>query len=75
MNVLPVTENEEEDDDLEMEDRDSDEAEKPNIINFDPSLPTSHAVSKHLFPLSLRVCERVREKLPGCGRLVASSER
>ncbi|KAG5274962.1 hypothetical protein AALO_G00142070 [Alosa alosa] len=41
LQLLP--ENEEEDDDLEMEDRDSDEAEKPNIINFDTSLPTSHA--------------------------------
>ncbi|XP_062400482.1 protein cereblon [Sardina pilchardus] len=41
LQLLP--ENEEDDDDLEMEDRDSDEAEKPNIINFDPSLPTSHA--------------------------------
>ncbi|KAL2091095.1 hypothetical protein ACEWY4_013358 [Coilia grayii] len=41
LQLLP--ENEEEEDDLEMEDRDSDEAEKPNIINFDPSLPTSHA--------------------------------
>ncbi|XP_063072482.1 protein cereblon isoform X2 [Engraulis encrasicolus] len=41
LQLLP--ENEEEEDDLDMEDRDSDEAEKPNIINFDPSLPTSHA--------------------------------
>lgn len=30
---------------METEDRDSEEAEKPNIITFDPSLPTSHAVS------------------------------
>lgn len=29
---------------METEDRDSENAEKPNIINFDPSLPTSHAV-------------------------------
>ncbi|XP_012680340.1 protein cereblon isoform X2 [Clupea harengus] len=41
LQLLP--ENEEEDDDLEIEDRDSDETEKPNIINFDTSLPTSHA--------------------------------
>lgn len=38
-------EEEEEEDDMETEDRDSEEAEKPNIITFDPSLPTSHAVS------------------------------
>ncbi|PKU35078.1 protein hypothetical protein [Limosa lapponica baueri] len=37
------TESEEEDDnDMEVEDQDSKEAEKPNIINFDTSLPTSH---------------------------------
>lgn len=29
---------------METEDRDSEEAEKPSIT-FDPSLPTSHAVS------------------------------
>ncbi len=38
-------EEEEEEDDMETEDRDSEEAEKPSIITFDPSLPTSHAVS------------------------------
>lgn len=38
-------EEEEEEDDMETEDRDSDEAENPSIITFDPSLPTSHAVS------------------------------
>lgn len=37
-------EEEEEEDDMETEDRDSEGAEKPSIINFDPSLPTSHAV-------------------------------
>lgn len=37
-------EEEEEENDMETEDRDSEEAEKPNIT-FDPSLPTSHAVS------------------------------
>lgn len=37
-------EEEEEEDDMEMEDRDNEGAEKPSIINFDPSLPTSHAV-------------------------------
>ncbi|KAI3370153.1 hypothetical protein L3Q82_024936 [Scortum barcoo] len=36
-------EEEEEEDDMETEDRDSEGAEKPNIITFDPSLPTSHA--------------------------------
>lgn len=30
---------------MESEDRDSEEAEKPTVITFDPSLPTSHAVS------------------------------
>uniref|UniRef100_A0A672M9D6 Protein cereblon-like n=1 Tax=Sinocyclocheilus grahami TaxID=75366 RepID=A0A672M9D6_SINGR len=38
------TENEEEEeDDMETEDRDGEDAEKPSIINFDTSLPTSHA--------------------------------
>ncbi|XP_072454731.1 protein cereblon isoform X4 [Notamacropus eugenii] len=32
----------EEDDEMEVEDQDSQEAKKPNIINFDTSLPTSH---------------------------------
>uniref|UniRef100_A0A3Q2GBS6 Protein cereblon n=1 Tax=Cyprinodon variegatus TaxID=28743 RepID=A0A3Q2GBS6_CYPVA len=47
--LLPVfnywtdNEEEEEEDNMETEDRDSDEAEKPNVITFDPSLPTSHA--------------------------------
>ncbi|KAF6312711.1 cereblon [Rhinolophus ferrumequinum] len=40
--LLPV-ENEEEDDiEMEVEDQDSKEAKKPNVINFDTSLPTSH---------------------------------
>lgn len=40
-----LAESEEEDDnDMEVEDQDSKEAEKPNIINFDTSLPTSHMV-------------------------------
>lgn len=39
-------ENEEEEEDImETEDRDGEDAEKPSIINFDTSLPTSHAVS------------------------------
>ncbi|XP_062356381.1 protein cereblon isoform X4 [Cinclus cinclus] len=33
---------EEDDNEMEVEDQDSKEAEKPNIINFDTSLPTSH---------------------------------
>ncbi|KAI1892736.1 hypothetical protein AGOR_G00136610 [Albula goreensis] len=42
LQLLP--ENEEDDEDeMETEDRDSEDAEKPNIITFDPSLPTSHA--------------------------------
>lgn len=42
-----MTDNEEdaEENDMETEDRDSEEADKPSIITFDPSLPTSHAVS------------------------------
>ncbi|XP_056660526.1 protein cereblon isoform X7 [Monodelphis domestica] len=32
----------EEDDEMEVEDQDSQETKKPNIINFDTSLPTSH---------------------------------
>lgn len=47
MYCLPITiiENEEEEEnEMETEDReDAEDAEKPNI-NFDPSLPTSHAV-------------------------------
>lgn len=30
---------------MESEDRDNEEAVKPTVITFDPSLPTSHAVS------------------------------
>lgn len=30
---------------MEVEDQDSKEAKKPNVINFDTSLPTSHTVS------------------------------
>jgi len=29
---------------MEVEDQDSKEAKKPNVINFDTSLPTSHTV-------------------------------
>ncbi|KAJ8265373.1 hypothetical protein COCON_G00144720 [Conger conger] len=42
LQLLPESE-EDDEDDMETEDRDSEEAEKPNIINFDPSLPTSHS--------------------------------
>ncbi|KAK5610951.1 hypothetical protein CRENBAI_023851 [Crenichthys baileyi] len=45
LQLVPDNEEEEEEGDMETEGRDSDEAEKPNIITFDPSLPTSHAVS------------------------------
>ncbi|KAG7283200.1 hypothetical protein CRUP_004942 [Coryphaenoides rupestris] len=41
LQLLP--ENEEEENNMETEDRDSENAEKPTIINFDTSLPTSHA--------------------------------
>ncbi|XP_073708122.1 protein cereblon [Garra rufa] len=42
LQLLPENE-EEEEDDMETEDRDGEDAEKPSIINFDTSLPTSHA--------------------------------
>ncbi|XP_057193937.1 protein cereblon [Triplophysa rosa] len=42
LQLLPENE-EEEEDDMETEDRDGEGAEKPSIINFDTSLPTSHA--------------------------------
>uniref|UniRef100_A0A8C6LW20 Protein cereblon n=1 Tax=Nothobranchius furzeri TaxID=105023 RepID=A0A8C6LW20_NOTFU len=42
-NQLQLLPEEEEEDDMETEALDSDDAEKPNIITFDPSLPTSHA--------------------------------
>lgn len=41
---LSVESEEEDDSEMEVEDQDSKEAEKPNIINFDTSLPTSHVV-------------------------------
>ncbi|XP_034389374.1 protein cereblon isoform X3 [Cyclopterus lumpus] len=44
LQLLPDNEDEEEEeDDMETEDRDGEEAEKPTMITFDPSLPTSHA--------------------------------
>ena len=44
----PSADSEDEDDEIEMEveDQDSKEARKPNIINFDTSLPTSHTVCR-----------------------------
>lgn len=42
---MAENEEEEEENDMESEDRDGEEAEKPTVITFDPSLPTSHAVS------------------------------
>ncbi|XP_021332510.1 protein cereblon isoform X1 [Danio rerio] len=42
LQLLPENE-EEEEDDMETEDRDGEDVEKPSIINFDTSLPTSHA--------------------------------
>uniref|UniRef100_A0A4W5R2I8 Protein cereblon n=1 Tax=Hucho hucho TaxID=62062 RepID=A0A4W5R2I8_9TELE len=41
-NQLQLLPENEEEDEMETEDRDSEDAEKPSI-NFDPSLPTSHA--------------------------------
>ncbi|KAM8867040.1 protein cereblon [Synchiropus picturatus] len=42
LQLLPENE-EDEDGDMETEDRDNETTEKPKNINFDPSLPTSHA--------------------------------
>lgn len=64
-----TVENEEEEDenDMESEDRDGEGAEKPTVITFDPSLPTSHAVSvtagitAGTYPLLFRLFW-----LPGC---------
>lgn len=40
-----TAESEEEDEiEMEVEDQDSKDAQKPNVINFDTSLPTSHTV-------------------------------
>lgn len=45
-----LAESEEEDDnEMEVEDQDGKEAEKPNMINFDTSLPTSHVVCLSLY--------------------------
>lgn len=45
-----TAEDEEEDEiEMEVEDQDSKEPKKPNIINFDTSLPTSHTVC-HFLP-------------------------
>ncbi|XP_056660527.1 protein cereblon isoform X8 [Monodelphis domestica] len=41
-NHLQLMPENEEDDEMEVEDQDSQETKKPNIINFDTSLPTSH---------------------------------
>ncbi|XP_061640599.1 protein cereblon isoform X2 [Phyllopteryx taeniolatus] len=45
LQLFPGNEEEEEEEeyDMETEDRDNEEATKPSIITFDPSLPTSHA--------------------------------
>uniref|UniRef100_A0A8C9EZN7 Protein cereblon n=1 Tax=Pavo cristatus TaxID=9049 RepID=A0A8C9EZN7_PAVCR len=40
--LLPTESEEEDDNEMEVEDQDGKEAEKPNMINFDTSLPTSH---------------------------------
>uniref|UniRef100_A0A3B3ZYH2 Protein cereblon n=1 Tax=Periophthalmus magnuspinnatus TaxID=409849 RepID=A0A3B3ZYH2_9GOBI len=44
LQLVPDNDEEEEDEDeMATEDRDSEDPEKPSIITFDPSLPTSHA--------------------------------
>ncbi|XP_053455131.1 protein cereblon isoform X3 [Nycticebus coucang] len=40
--LLPAEHEEEDEMEMEIEDQDSKEAKKPNVINFDTSLPTSH---------------------------------
>lgn len=47
------TAEEEEEDEIEMEveDQDNKEPKKPNIINFDTSLPTSHTVCNFVLDL------------------------
>lgn len=51
-----LADSEEEDDvEMEVEDQDSRDAEKPNIINFDTSLPTSHMV-----------CEQCCHRISAC---------
>ncbi|XP_053576900.1 protein cereblon isoform X2 [Bombina bombina] len=42
-NQLQLIPESEEEDDMEMEDPDGNDTDSPNIINFDTSLPTSHA--------------------------------
>ncbi|XP_068265721.1 protein cereblon isoform X4 [Nyctibius grandis] len=42
LQLVPAESEEEDDNEMEVEDQDSKDAEKPNIINFDTSLPTSH---------------------------------
>lgn len=51
-----LVESEEEDDnEMEVEDQDSKEAEKPNIINFDTSLPTSHMVCFYILSIKYKL--------------------
>ncbi|XP_036734458.1 protein cereblon isoform X4 [Manis pentadactyla] len=40
--LLPAESEEEDEIEMEVEDQDSKDAQKPNVINFDTSLPTSH---------------------------------
>ncbi|KAM9277081.1 protein cereblon isoform 1-T1 [Morus bassanus] len=42
LQLVPAESEEEEDNEMEVEDQGSKDAEKPNVINFDTSLPTSH---------------------------------
>ncbi|XP_029457336.1 protein cereblon isoform X5 [Rhinatrema bivittatum] len=43
LQLIPAESDEEEANEMEVEDEDMKETEKSNLINFDPSLPTSHA--------------------------------
>ncbi|XP_069062458.1 protein cereblon isoform X1 [Pleurodeles waltl] len=42
LQLIPAESDEDEENEMEVEDHDNKDAEKPNIINFDTSLPTSH---------------------------------
>uniref|UniRef100_A0A2K6ENA9 Protein cereblon n=1 Tax=Propithecus coquereli TaxID=379532 RepID=A0A2K6ENA9_PROCO len=64
-NHLPLlpAENEEEDEiEMEVEDQDSKEAKKPNVINFDTSLPTSHTES--LIKISNQMLDKCSKLFP-----------
>lgn len=50
---------------MEVEDQDGREAKKPNVINFDTSLPTSHTVCRSVTALT--------DSCPGSHRVLGFS--